>query len=535
MAQLLRNRGISEDSQVKLFLSADKRLEIDPFLLPDMHQAVNKVKQALRAGKKIAIYGDADADGITATVLLVEGISALGGEVIPYIPHRLSEGYGLSVAALRKLQKQGVSLVITVDNGITAIDEVEEARKMGMDIIITDHHVQLSSLPPAEVIVNPKRNDSVYPFTGLAGVGVAFKFFQALLMDNGHDEMINRALDLVALGTVADMCPLVGENRYWVKRGLEVLNNTSRPGLQAMIRLAKLTPGTIGTRNISWALGPRLNAAGRLDDATIGYRVLLTEDTREADMLAAKLEEMNIERQRLTSELQDKVREKIVTTGADLPVLMSSDGDYPQGLMGLVAGRIVDEFYRPVILFRPGIETCRGSGRSISEFDLMAAFANCRDLLTKFGGHTRAAGFSLLTRNLSQFQERLFNLAQEQLVGLDLRPHINIDAEVPLSVFAGDTYEQVQQLAPFGFGNPLPTFVTRRVEVVEQRQVGKRNEHLKLKLKQEGVIWDVIGFNLGDYAQEIVPYLDIAYNLEKHRWNGNEWLRLNLLDFDPAD
>ena len=535
VAQLLHNRGISEPSQVEAFLSADKRLEVDPFLLPDMHQAVSRTYQALLSGEEIAIYGDFDADGITATALLVQGLSELGGRVIPYIPHRLSEGYGLQVAALEKLRKQGVSLIITVDTGITALVEAKKAQRMGIDIVITDHHLPLGSLPSARAVVNPKRSDSVYGSTELAGVGVAFKFLQALIKGSGREQLVDRSLDLVALGTVADMVPLVGENRYWVKCGLELLNNTERLGLQEMMRYAGLEPGNLDTESISWKLGPRLNAAGRLDDATTSYQLLLTQDAREASSLASDLEEKNAKRRRLTDELLSKAREEIIAAGVDLPLLMAGDKDYPPGVMGLVAGRLAEEFYRPVVLFRSGPETCRGSGRSIPEFDLMAALEDCQDLLSNFGGHTKAAGFSLPTNNLPHLRERLFKLAQDQLAGLDLRPHIDIDAEVPLSIFARGTFEKIQQLAPFGCGNPLPTFVSRQVEVIDQRQIGSQSEHVRLKLKQQGIVWDAIGFGLGNLAQEITPRLDIVYNLSADHWKGKERLQLNLLDFAPAD
>jgi single-stranded-DNA-specific exonuclease len=534
LAQLLCNRGISEPSQIELFLSADKRLEADPFLLPDIHQAVSRTYQALLTGEEIAIYGDFDADGITATALLVQGLSALGGKVIPYIPHRYREGYGLQVATLEKLRKQGINLVITVDTGITAIAEIQKARKMGLDIIVTDHHLPLASLPPALAVVDHKRSDSTCQSTELAGVGVAFKLLQALLKGSGREELLNSLLDLVALGTVTDMIPLTGDNRYWVKHGLELLNNTERLGLQEMMRCANLKQGNLDSESISWILGPRLNAAGRLDDAATSYRLLLTQDRQEAASLASELEEKNAKRQRLTSELLERARENIIAAGADFPLLMAGDESYPTGVMGLVAGRLSEEFYRPVILFKFGPETCRGSGRSIPEFNLMAALKDCRDLLSNFGGHTKAAGFTVPTANLTQLQKRLLDLAQTQLAGLDLRPHIDIDAEVSLSVFAGETFKQIQRLAPFGSGNPLPTFVSRHVEIVDQRPIGSQGEHLGLKLKQEDTVWDAIGFRLGSRAQEITAYLDIAYNIDIDRWNGGEKLRLKLLDFDPV-
>ncbi len=534
IARLLGNRGISEPSQIEAFLAADSRLESDPFLLPDIQPAITRTYRALLTGEEIAVYGDFDADGITATALLVQGLSALGGKVLPYIPHRHREGYGLQVAALEKLRKHGISLIITVDTGITAIAEIEKAGKMGVDIIITDHHLPLASLPPALAVIDPKRSDSNCKSAELAGVGVAFKFMQALLKGSGREDLINSLLDLVALGTVTDMVPLTGDNRYWVKRGLELLNNTGRPGLQEMIRIAGLKPGNLDTDSISWILGPRLNAAGRLDDAGTSYQLLITQDPKEAASLVADLEEKNSKRQRLTAELLEKAKEKIVAAGPDLPLLMTGDEEYPAGVMGLVAGKLSEEFYRPVILFRFGSDQCRGSGRSIPEFDLMEALANCRDLLSNFGGHTKAAGFTVPTCNLSKFQEQLSVLAETRLAGLDLRPHIDIDAEVSFSALTGETIKQVQQLAPFGAGNPIPSFVSRGVEVVDLRNIGSRNEHVSLKLKQQGIIWDAIGFRLGNRRQEMAGSIDIAYNLDIDRWDGAERLRFKLLDFAAA-
>jgi single-stranded-DNA-specific exonuclease len=534
VAQLLHNRGISEPSQIETFLNPDSRLESDPFLLPDIHQAVGRTYQALLSGEEIAVYGDFDADGITATALVVQVLSALGGKVIPYIPHRYREGYGLQVSALEKLRKHGISLIITVDTGITAITEIQKARKMGIDIIVTDHHLPLDLLPPALAVVDHKRKDSSCQSAEFAGVGIAFKFLQALLKGSGREEITGDLLDLVALGTVTDMVPLTGDNRYWVKRGLELMNNTDRPGLQELMRSAGLKPGNLDTESISWVLGPRLNAAGRMDDATTSYKLLLTQDPKEAALLVSELEQKNAKRQRLTTELLEKARDKLIAAGTDAPLLMAGDEDYPAGVMGLVAGRLSEEFYRPVILFRFGTDSCRGSGRSIPEFDLMAALADCRDLLSNFGGHTKAAGFTIPTPNLPQFQKQMFSLAESKLTGLDLRPHIDIDAEVPLPGLTGETIKQIQQLAPFGAGNPVPVFVSRNVEIIDLRYIGSRNEHLSLKVKQEGIVWDAIGFRFGSRAKETSGPLDIAYNLDIDRWNGAERLRLKLLDFGAA-
>jgi single-stranded-DNA-specific exonuclease len=535
VAQILANRGISDPSQIELFLSNDRRSESAPQLMADMDKAVIRTNQALYSGEKIAIYGDFDADGITATAVLTQGLEALGGRITPYIPRRSSEGYGLRTAALEKLHEQGVSLVITVDTGITAITEVENARKMGMDVIITDHHVPPGRLPSAIAVVNPKRTDSAIPPFDIAGVGVAFKFLQALIPDKGpRQEIVNKALDLVALGTVADMVPLMGQNRYWVKAGLELLNNTQRVGLQELMRSSRLQPGKLDAQSISWTLGPRINAAGRIDNATTSYRLLVTENMQEANFLVSDLEKKNAERLRQTNALMEKASKAVIARGVEQPLLIAAGDDYTPGVMGLVAGRLSDRYYRPVILLRIGHEFCRGSARSIEEFNLMSALEACSDLMSNFGGHTRAAGFNVPTINLDQFQQRIVQSAREKLEGLDLRPHINIDAEVSLDVFSGDTYQKIQQLAPFGVGNPLPIFLSRRVEIVEQKLVGNGNEHLKLKVKQAGAVWDVMGFDQGAYVAEIAPYIDTVCNLELNRWNGQETLRLNLLDFEPS-
>jgi single-stranded-DNA-specific exonuclease len=535
IVQLLYNRGITEPAQFEAFLNVDRRLEADPFLLPDMHRAVQRTYQALFRGERIAVYGDFDADGITATALLTQGLSALGGRVIPFIPHRFRDGYGLQLAPLERLGKAGVSLIITADTGISAFEEVARCRKLGMDVIVTDHHVPPDYLPPALAVVDPKRSDSAFRATDLAGVGVAFKLLQALLEGSGRDRVLAGLLDLVALGTVADMVPLLGDNRYWVKQGLELLNSTERIGLQEMMRCAGLQPGNLTSESISWILAPRINAAGRLDDASTSYRLLVTQSRDEAARLALDLEEKNARRQRMTSELLLRARELLLAQGVDFPLLMVGGADFPAGVMGLVAGRLAEEFYRPVILLKTGPEVCRGSGRSIPEFNLIGALDRCRDLLLNVGGHAGAAGFTVQRDNLAALQMRLLKIAEEELAGVDLRPHIDIDAEVPLTVFTGDFYQQLQKLAPFGSGNPEPTFVTREVEVLEWSPVGEQGDHLRLKVRQESVVWDAIGFGLGGLADQISSRIDVAYNLIADAWSGVERLRLKLLDFDPVD
>jgi single-stranded-DNA-specific exonuclease len=531
VAKLLYNRGITTSHEAEIFLKADQRLSIDPFVLPDMHPAVNRVYKALFSGEKIAIYGDFDADGITATALLVQGLTEMGGDVVPYIPHRLYEGYGLKVPALEKLRKQGVTLVITVDTGITAFAEVEKAHKMGMDILITDHHVPLEELPPSKIIVDPKRVDSQCPFIDFAGVGVAFKLLQAMLSGSTKEELVKSSLELVTLGTITDMSPLVSENRHWVKTGLRLLGKTSRIGLLELMNIANIDKTRLTTESVSYQIGPRLNSAGRLDDAGTSYQLLVTQDKVQANMLAMELEEKNKERQRIVAETYEKARRQILEDGTDRLILMAADADYPAGVMGLVAGRLTEEFYRPVILFKIGTDTCRGSARSIQEFDLMDALKTCHHLLTRYGGHARAAGFNIHTRDLQQLQKRMKHEAEEKLKGLDLRPHIDIDAEVPLSAFSKGVFEEMRHLEPYGVGNPSPVFLSRKVEVVEQKLVGNQNDHIKLKLKQDNVTWDTMGFRLGNYIGELARHIDIVYAVEVDHYNGKGQLRLNLLDF----
>ena len=533
IAQLLYNRGLAKPSQLELFVAADKRLSGNPFLLPDIHQAVARVYQALLSGENIAIYGDFDVDGITATALLVRGLSTLGGKTIPYIPHRLTEGYGLKTAALENLYRQGISLVITVDCGITALSQVKKAKRMGLDIIITDHHTPPAVIPPAIAIVNPKLPDSNYPFSELAGVGVALKLLQALFQGIGKEEQVDELIDLVALGTVADMVPLLGENRYLVKQGLKLINTTPRLGVREMITQAGLPSGSLDTESISWVIAPRLNAAGRLEHAMTSYELLMTDSPQEAHTLTMRLEEKNAERQRLTDKVLAKAREQVLAQGIS-PLLIASDSDYPVGIAGLVAGKLSGEFYRPAIVIKTGELVSSGSCRSIPEFDIILALNQCRRLLSQFGGHPRAAGFTLPTKNLARLRQELLQLAATQLAGVDLRPHLDIDAEVTLPDLTGDTFQTIQQLAPFGQGNPLPTFLSRRVEVIDCRTIGGNGEHLRMKLKQGGTVWGGVSFGMGNYLSEASSPLDIVYNLEIDRWGGEERLRLNILDFAPS-
>ncbi|MBN1190462.1 MAG: single-stranded-DNA-specific exonuclease RecJ [Dehalococcoidales bacterium] len=532
LAQLLYNRGLNDPSQMELFLVGDERLSGDPFLLSDMNTAVSRIYRALLSAEKIAVYGDFDVDGVTSTALMVQGLASLGGVVIPYIPHRITEGHGLRLAAIQELRDQGVSLIITVDCGITDIEEVRYANKQGITVIITDHHTPPATVPPAFAIVNPKLASSEYPFNELAGVGVAYKVLEALMSSLGKEDQIEAHMDLVAIGTVADMVPLVSENRYLVKRGIRTLNTNPRLGIREIITRAGLSAGNLDADSITWCLSPWLNASGRLEHAIASYNLLTTTSPQEAHELAALLGQQNIERQRLTAKAMMEARQQIGSQGL-APLIMLCNKEFPLGIAGPVAGKLSEEYYRPVIIINIDDKTASGSSRSIPEFNIINALNQCAGLLGRYGGHAQAAGFTLPSKNIPMLQKALIEIAAGQLKDVDLRPRINIDAEVSLSELDSGAYQQLQKLAPFGKGNPVPTFISRAVQVAACRTMGNEQQHLRLKLKQNGSNFDGVAFKLGDSLSDVSSFLDIVYNLEIDRWSGMENLRLNILSFIP--
>jgi single-stranded-DNA-specific exonuclease len=533
LIQLLHNRGVDRLEDIASFLASDRTLMADPFLFTDMQKAVSRINQALLKGETIGIYGDFDADGITATTLLVQGLALLDGKTIPYIPHRQTEGHGLTVPVLKKMHEQGAGLVISVDCGITDMAEVKTAMEMGLDIIITDHHSPLDEIPQALAVINPKVNVGQYPYTNLAGVGVAFKLLQGLFRSLGKEDQINIVMDLVAIGTIADMSSPLGENRYFIKQGLKEMNASPRLGIRELINQTRLEPGSIDADKIGWIIAPCLNAAGRLADGLTGYKLLITELDKEAQELALWLTQKNEERQRLTTATLVRAREQVIAMGLP-PLLITADKEYPMGIAGLVASRLTEEFYRPSVVIHIADTVCHGSCRSIPEFDIIAALNKFSSYLSRYGGHAAAAGFTMPTKDLPQLEKELSALAAEQLAGVELRPHLNIDAEVKLNDLGGDVYPTTQLLAPFGHGNPVPTFLSRGVEVVERRTMGTTNDHLRMRLKQGGTVWDCVAFRLSNHQEEFAPRIDIVYNLEVDNWRGKNQLRLNILDFKKS-
>jgi single-stranded-DNA-specific exonuclease len=532
LVQLLYNRGISNPLDFRSFLSSDKSLSSDPLLLPDMEKAVARVYRALLSGETIGIFGDFDADGITATATLVLGLTQLGAKTIPYIPHRQTEGHGLTTGVLKKLQEQGVSLVITVDCGITDVVEIKKAIQSGLDIIVTDHHTPLDEIPAAVAVVNPKLIGSRYPFVHLAGAGVAFKLLQALFRSLGKEELLGSVVDLVAIGTIADVSPPIGENRYLIKEGLKKINNDPRPGIRELIAQTKLEPGCLNAEKISWVIGPCLNAAGRLADGLTGFKLLVTENDQEAREIALWLSKKNEERQKLTTGTLARAREQVITQGLP-PLLMTADKEYPMGIAGLVASRLTEEFYRPSVVIHTADSVSHGSCRSIPEFNIIGALNRLSRLFSRYGGHAQAAGFSMPTDNLPQLEAELTEIVREQLAGIELRPRLDIDAQMRLPEMGGDTYQTTQRLSPFGNGNPVPTFLSRGVELLEERPMGN-GDHLRMKLRQGHTVWDSVAFRLGNHVDDISQRMDVVYNLEIDRWNGKEQLRLNVLDFKKS-
>jgi single-stranded-DNA-specific exonuclease len=550
IAQVLYNRGQDTPEKARMFLEGKDDALHNPFHLHGMTQAVARIRQAIKNQERIAIYGDFDADGVTSTALLTQALEALGGRVWPYIPNRVDEGYGLHQDALRWLYDQGVTLVITVDCGIRAVEEVAFANQIGLDMIVTDHHSVGEQLPAALAVIDPKIDarrrleegrTNGYPEDMLAGVGVAFKLADALFRaeeKQGHGKIsfkLEDLLDLVALGTVADLAPLDRlENRELVRRGLEVMNRAQRPGIYELAHVARVEPGKINATSIGYMLGPRINAAGRLDDAMLAYR-LLTADMPEAGELAQQLQDLNTQRQSLTLEAVEIAREGVFSeSGGDMPLIFAANEGFLSGIVGLVAGRLCEEFYTPAVVVEKGEEESRGSCRSIPEFNITNALDQCADLLVRHGGHAQAAGFTVRNENLPLLHEKLVALAREALHGQDLRPTLDIDAEVPFDSLTMDLAESLRQLEPTGSRNEAPVFVTRRLYVADYRRVGKDGQHLKLRLSNGFHQIDAIGFKQGDWAQRIPAYVDVAYHLEINEWNGYTRLQLNVQDLHPA-
>ncbi len=541
LAQIMRNRGFEDPAAADSFLR-DLDLNDDPFLLRDMARAVERVEAAITTGERMAVYGDFDADGVCATALLIQVLRALGGKAQPYIPDRADEGYGLNAPALRKLAEAGFTLVITVDCGIRSVDEVAAGMRAGLDIIVSDHHSIGEELPAALAVINPQREDC--PGDGrLAGVGVAFMLAKALLQSRWRTDRgdyppglrLSDLLDLVALGTVADVVPLKASlNRRFARHGLRVINEMRRPGIAALARVAGLREGEIKASHIGFGLGPRLNAAGRLGSAMVAYELLLAPTQEEALPLAQALQALNRERQRQTRQAQATIGEQVAEERGSA-LIFAGDETIAPGIVGLVAGRLAEEFYRPAVVLEIGDELSRGSCRSIPEFNITRALDACADLLLRHGGHAMAAGFTVANDNLDALRRQLGQMARESLDGRELLPRLPIDMEIRLEDISQDLIAELDRLEPTGHGNEPPTFMIRGLRALRSRRVGNDGAHLKLQLQSAGgARIEAIGFGLGAWGRRMPKRIDVACQLEINEWNGQRSLELRLLDIRPA-
>ena len=535
LVKVLVHRDIDTAEKLRIFLEPPQRLPYDPLRLAGMDRALARLYQAINQHEKVGVFGDFDVDGVTGSAIIAEGLEPFGVPVIPYIPHRTEEGHGLSMAAVEHLVKQGVSLIVTVDCGVTSPDEVDHARQLGADVIITDHHLPQSKLPDAVAIINPKLPGSNYPFYALCGAGLAFKLVQGI--HEYHGQAWDRSLlELAALGTIADLVPLLDENRYLVTEGLAEMANTSRPGLQALYSRAGVIGSFLNTEVVSFQVTPRINAAGRMSHALDSYRLLTTKSPEEAEALAEKLERLNQERRQLTDEAMtsalDQVRSRLAS-GPMPSMLIVSGPAIKRGIAGLVAGRLAESFQRPAVAVSEENDYVVGSGRSIPQFDIFEAFNACQDLFVRFGGHSQAAGFTLAREKLPLLEERLDAVAERALDVRELRPALNIDAEVGLEEFAGDVPRCLATLEPFGAGNPQPVFLTRKARVHEARSVGKTKQHKRLIVGDGPDRWTALAFNQAERWVDGTEEVDLAFSLSKDHWRGEEQLTLRVLDFSP--
>ncbi len=537
--QLLFNRGLVEKDSIDEFLSFDyEKYSHDPFLFQNMEKAVELIIKYIKEQNKIVIYGDYDADGITASAVLIEILTTLKAKVDVYLPDRVSEGCGLNKKAINELQKEEVRLIITVDGGIRNKEEVEYAKSLDLDIIITDHHIASDNKDelPDCLIINPIMESEKYPYKYLAGVGVAVKLAKAIisrstLAEDDKQKLEEKIMDLVAIGTVADCVSLLGENRVLVKKGLEVLNNTKRIGLQELINIAQINNKVLEAWNIGFQIAPRLNAAGRMDHANTAFELLITKDKKEAVAIARRLNDRNIERQKVTNDIVEFAEEQI-KNNKDKIIICVCPNDLEQawneGVIGLVAGRICEKYYRPTLIITRTPEGLKGSGRSIDEFNIIKAVEKCGEFLERFGGHAAACGFSLSENNLDNFARKIRQIADKELKDIDLKPKIIVDAELTLSEVNEDLVKDIEKFAPFGEDNPKPKFVSREVEIKDIVNMGINGQHIKFKVNG---LW-AVAFGKAEEWQNlrIGDKVDIVYYVETNEFNGRREVQLKVVD-----
>ncbi|HRY52365.1 MAG TPA: single-stranded-DNA-specific exonuclease RecJ [Candidatus Portnoybacteria bacterium] len=553
--ELLSRRGINTQEKIDEFFNPDYEGDLhDPFLMLGMAEAVKRITKAIENKEKIAIFGDYDADGVCGSVLLQATLAELGADISGgiYVPDRVKDGYGLNQEAIKKMKKEGVGLMLTVDCGISEKADIDFANSLGLEVVVTDHHQPGKSLPKAEAIVNPWQKKDKYPFKELAGVGVAFKLAQALIGSSkktkpGWEKWL---LDLVALGTVADCMPLLGENRTLVRYGLIVLAQTQRMGLQELMKVARLNPiyeieklkTNLDTYSLGFVLAPRLNAAGRIDHADLAVDLLLTQDRGEAAAMAKKINDHNGRRQKITEDIVKEIERRIAgdLNNEKKPVLFASDPNWSPGVIGLVAGKIADRHNRPAFIFSSASQGqpthLRGSARSVPAFNLIEAISACAELLAEYGGHIGAAGLELEAKNLAAFEEKINQIACQKLKGIDLTPVLEVDAELKPADIDWKLFDNLEKFEPFGKNNERPLWLIKNLEVAGVRVVGNGSKHLKLELKSEQLpkkTFKAIGFGLAGNGNADLAFgdkIDIVCEIIVDEWNGTRNLQLKIVD-----
>ena len=541
VAKLLYSRGFSDEAQLQKFISPNYETDFhDPFLFADMEKVVSRIAHAKDNKQTIAIFGDYDADGVTSSAIMKATFDSLEISSFVYIPDKKSEGYSMNMAAVEMFKEKNVSLVITVDCGITSVAEVERASSLGIDVIITDHHHVPNELPKAFAIINPHLQDSSYPFKDLAGVGVAFKVAQALHQKFMPEKMEQTKwmLDLVAIGTIADCVPLIGENRLFVKYGLIVLSKTRRVGLRQLFTVGGIIideQSLPDTKKVSYYIAPRINAAGRINHANLAYDLIVENDVALARGLALELEDNNSQRQKITETVVSEVRTLAGNMYKDKKFIFAVGEHFPIGVVGLVAGKIAQKFNKPTAVFQKGETVSKGSFRSIPQINIIEVLGECHELMERFGGHSQAAGATVSNDKLEAFYEKMNGIISSKLEGIDLSEEIQVDCELFAKDVDFDLIEGLENMKPFGEGNAEPIFMMKNLFVQEKKTLGSGNKHIKLFLSPSDgspKLFEAISFNSYEkYAHiEAGSQVDILCNIQKDEWNGNKKIQFMLID-----
>jgi len=529
LAQILANRGLNRAVDAEKFLNVKSEYLLDPYLFCDMHKAVSLIKSVSSKKQKIMVFGDYDCDGITALSLLKDTLKKNGIDVLHYLPHRIKEGYGLNKNILQIAKQKNIKLLITVDCGTTNHKEIEELRRNNIEVIITDHHEPASQeLPKATCIINPKLKDSGYKYRDLAGVGVAYKLCQAL-----SNSLLLEDLDLVSLGTIADSAPLTGENRVIAKEGLLRLAQTKKEGLRALIKNAGIANRKFTSTSVSFILGPRINASGRLDSAEVSLELLMSKSAEQAKQLAKIIETDNRKRQKIENKILEEAEDLInkEVNFKEHKIIVIAKEDWHQGVLGIVASKLADRFYRPAIVISLNEDLCKGSARSIKNFHLFQALMECSQFLNTFGGHAHAAGLVITKDSIEAFKQNINRLAQERLSIEDLLPSLDIDIELSLADLTEEMILELEKLEPFGSGNPEPLFYTKNLKMKGQPQILSR-ETIKFWATDGETTYQVIGFGMSNFKDSLenADFFDLVYTPRMDNWSGEAEVLLEAKD-----